>query len=199
MVRDRRGRRRGCGQGRRPERAHECRGTENGHAASQTNAMTRLGGARAADYQPDRATANTCTHFAILTAFRAPGSAPQAPGASRCQPQHRPAALHRRRFRNGYHRSVCSEAAHSCDRPRKNPGGGAGDRTRVRSRVPCDIYERSPGIDLTRAAPWDQARLRPASVYVPPGAEAPPGGEAACINVGSGSHSREAGRRQAEA
>jgi hypothetical protein len=78
-------------------------------------------------------------------------------------------------------------------------GGGAGDRTRVRSRVPCDIYERSPGIDLTPTAPWDQARLRPASVNVPPGAEAPPGGETACINVGSVSHSRGDGRRQAEA
>ena len=78
-------------------------------------------------------------------------------------------------------------------------GGGAGDRTRVRSRVPCDIYECSPGFDLTSAAPWDQARLRPASVHVPPGAEAPPGGETACINVGSVSHSRGDGRRQAEA
>src|ERR1039457_1545556 len=78
-------------------------------------------------------------------------------------------------------------------------GGGAGDRTRVRSRVPCDIYECSPGFNLTVAAPWDQARLRPASVNVPPGAEAPPGGETACINVGSVPHSRGDGRRQAEA
>ena len=78
-------------------------------------------------------------------------------------------------------------------------GGGAGDRTRVRSRVPCDIYERSPGFYLAVAAPWDQARRRPASVNVPPGAEAPPGGETACINVGSVPHSRRDGRRQAEA
>jgi len=38
-------------------------------------------------------------------------------------------------------------------------GGGAGYRTRVRSRVPRDLYERSPGIDLTGVTPWDQASL----------------------------------------
>ncbi len=38
-------------------------------------------------------------------------------------------------------------------------GGGAGYRTRVRSRVPRDLYERSPGIDLTAPAPRDGLRL----------------------------------------
>ncbi len=78
-------------------------------------------------------------------------------------------------------------------------GGGAGNRTRVRSRVPHDLYERSPGIALTGAAPWDQALLRPVSVNVPPVAETPAGGEAACINVGSAVRGRDIGRRQAEA
>lgn len=45
--------------------------------------------------------------------------------------------------------------------------GGGGDRTRVRSQVPCDLYERSPGIDLVPVAPWDQARRRPVTVYRP--------------------------------
>jgi hypothetical protein len=75
----------------------------------------------------------------------------------------------------------------------------AGIEPRVRSRVPRDLYERSPGFDLTRATPWDQAVLGPATVDVPPGAVAPPGGETAGINVGSGPRGRGPGRRQAEA
>ena len=38
-------------------------------------------------------------------------------------------------------------------------GGGGGNRTRVRNRVPCDLYERSPGTALTGAAPWDRLRI----------------------------------------
>ncbi len=150
------------------------------------------------------ASGSYCPHFVpILTAVQAAEWLIESFAQRYSRPQHSLAT-----GPGGYHRRVYV-TIRSETRNRQNPargripdqldGGGAGDRTRVRSRVPCDIYECSPGIDLTRAAPWDQARLRPASVYVPPGAEAPPGGEAAGINVGSDFHSREAGRRQAEA
>jgi len=79
------------------------------------------------------------------------------------------------------------------------PVEAAGIEPRVRSRVPYDLYERSPGFVLAGASPWDQAPNRPASVCVPPGAEAPPGGEAAGISVGSAAHGRGSGRRQAVA
>ncbi len=81
----------------------------------------------------------------------------------------------------------------------QNGGGGAGNRTRVRSRVKRDIYECSPGFVLTGATPWDQAPYRPVTVYVPPAAVTPAGGEAAGISVGSGHRSRSTGRRQAVA
>ena len=77
--------------------------------------------------------------------------------------------------------------------------GGGGDRTRVRNQVPCDLYERSPGIDLIPAAPWDRARRRPVTVHVPTGAVTPPAGETAHISVGSHSRSRGGCRRQAVA
>jgi len=47
--------------------------------------------------------------------------------------------------------------------------------------------------------PGTRLHSRPASVGVPPGAEVPPGGEAAGISVGSGPRGRGDGRRQAEA
>ena len=78
-------------------------------------------------------------------------------------------------------------------------GGGAGNRTRVRSRVKRNLYECSPGFVLTDAAPWDQAPHRPVTVCVPPAAVTPAGGEAAGISVGSGHRSRLTGRRQAVA
>ena len=184
VMRDGRRRRRRCVQWWHRERADDRDGAHAGHGASPSH----------------------CPHFVpILTAFRAAESRikrvgrPLIRSATTDLPPVSPAGC----------TGECTSAPAAKPGTRKTrleagsqlgrDGGGAGDRTRVRSRVPCDIYECSPGIDLTRAAPWDQARLRPASVYVPPGAEAPPGGEAACINVGSDFHSREAGRRQAEA
>ena len=80
-----------------------------------------------------------------------------------------------------------------------DPLGGGGDRTRVPNRVPCDLYERSPGFGLIPVAPWDQARRGPDTVDVPAGAVAPPTGKTACINVGSRSRGRGADRRQAVA
>ena len=77
--------------------------------------------------------------------------------------------------------------------------GAGGNRTRVRNRVPCDLYERSPGFALTPGAPWDQASREPVTVEVPTGAVTPPAGEAAGINVGSRPHGRGTGRRQAVA
>lgn len=80
-----------------------------------------------------------------------------------------------------------------------NGGGGAGNRTRVRSRVKRNIYECSPGFYLAGASPWDQAPHRPVTVCVAPAAVTPAGAEAAGISVGSGHRSRLTGRRQAVA
>ncbi len=81
----------------------------------------------------------------------------------------------------------------------QNGGGGAGNRTRVRSRVKRNLYECSPGFVLTGASPWDQAPHQPVTVCVAPAAVTPAGAEAAGISVGSGHRSRLTGRRQAVA
>lgn len=84
-----------------------------------------------------------------------------------------------------------SSKAVMVEAPGIEPGSEAASRGTSTSVVPVLVSpERRPGTRL---------RSRPASVDVPPGAEAPPGGEAAHISVGSGPRGREAGRRQAEA
>lgn len=47
-------------------------------------------------------------------------------------------------------------------------GGGAGNRTRVRSRVKRNLYECSPGFLLTGAAPWDRLRAGQSRCTSPP-------------------------------
>src|SRR4029077_4842791 len=48
-------------------------------------------------------------------------------------------------------------------------GGGGENRTRVRSSVPQDIYERSPGFDLTLASPLGPDPPEPVAVRSPSG------------------------------
>src|SRR5256885_13805462 len=55
-------------------------------------------------------------------------------------------------------------------RSRLRPAGGGGEnRTRVRSSVPQELYERSPGFDLTLASPMGPDPPEPVAVKSPPG------------------------------
>src|SRR5881296_1724152 len=81
----------------------------------------------------------------------------------------RTSLLRHRRFRAKARLALRARNANPFWRGLRPTGGGGENRTRVRSSVPQDLYERSPGFDLTLASPMRPDPPEPVAVKSPPG------------------------------